>query len=473
MSGATRALDELGADQPQALGAQATDPLERALESEPCWPITRLVASSLTLVLGVAVLTPTAIIETHRLEWLALLLPAIVATLSARAMFEAVGAAIRRRSLLGAHNAAGYALAALAPALLAVAVMAGASTIAGTGFGPAAGGATLALALAALTIAGTVRDVEIRVRLSLRRVYFVGTTESRRDLERELSRRRDASLVGAALLDGPAARPDVGPAARAAHATVVVLDADAMRRPELVDAAAQLNLAGVHIRDLVSYYESEFKKVPLGELSPTWFLFDIAPIHRRRVYRALRRGLELALAGGLLALSVPVLALSMLATKLTSPGPALYRQRRVGKGGAEFTLVKLRTMAPTTVSTAAWAGAEANRITHVGRFLRRFRLDELPQLWSVIRGDLALIGPRPEQVAIAERLDRELPHYNARHCIRPGITGWAQVNLGYAGSVEGTVAKLQRDLYYVKHSSLRLDGLILWLTFKTVIAGRG
>jgi lipopolysaccharide/colanic/teichoic acid biosynthesis glycosyltransferase len=113
------------------------------------------------------------------------------------------------------------------------------------------------------------------------------------------------------------------------------------------------------------------------------------------------------------------------------------------------------------------------RITRVGRFLRRFRIDELPQLANVIRGDLALIGPRPEQVPIAQRLERELPHWSARHCIRPGLTGWAQVNLGYAGSLEGTVAKLQRDLFYVKHSSLRLDALILWLTFKTLIAGRG
>jgi lipopolysaccharide/colanic/teichoic acid biosynthesis glycosyltransferase len=112
-----------------------------------------------------------------------------------------------------------------------------------------------------------------------------------------------------------------------------------------------------------------------------------------------------------------------------------------------------------------------HRITPVGRILRRFRLDELPQLWNVIRGDLALVGPRPEQTAIVEQLEREIPFYAARHCVRPGLTGWAQVNLGYAGSFEGTVAKLQRDLYYIKHSSLRLDGLILWLTLKAVLVG--
>jgi lipopolysaccharide/colanic/teichoic acid biosynthesis glycosyltransferase len=123
--------------------------------------------------------------------------------------------------------------------------------------------------------------------------------------------------------------------------------------------------------------------------------------------------------------------------------------------------------------TAAWAPSQTHRVTPIGQFLRRFRLDELPQLWNVIRFDLALIGPRPEQVTIAERLEREVPFYNARHCIRPGLTGWAQVNLGYAGSVEGTVAKLQHDLYYIKHASPRLDALILWKTLRTILAARG
>jgi lipopolysaccharide/colanic/teichoic acid biosynthesis glycosyltransferase len=122
---------------------------------------------------------------------------------------------------------------------------------------------------------------------------------------------------------------------------------------------------------------------------------------------------------------------------------------------------------------ASWAPSQAHRVTPVGRLLRRFRIDELPQLWNVLRADLALIGPRPEQVTIAERLEREVPFYSARHCIRPGLTGWAQVNIGYAGSVEGTVAKLQRDLYYIKHGNPRLDGLILWMTLRTILSGRG
>jgi lipopolysaccharide/colanic/teichoic acid biosynthesis glycosyltransferase len=178
-------------------------------------------------------------------------------------------------------------------------------------------------------------------------------------------------------------------------------------------------------------------------------------------------------ATGLL-ISLPFLLLASLAIRLTSPGPALFRQTRIGRGGSQFKLRKLRTMsveAENERTPADWAASHAHRITPVGRVLRRFRLDELPQLWNVLRGELALVGPRPEQVPIAERLGREIPFYTARHSVRPGLTGWAQVNLGYAGSLEGTMAKLQRDLYYVKHAGWRLDLLILWLTLKAILAG--
>jgi lipopolysaccharide/colanic/teichoic acid biosynthesis glycosyltransferase len=352
--------------------------------------------------------------------------------------------------------------------------MAGADVIAGLPIDAGVIAATAMLAGLALVGAGVARDVEIRLRLSLRRVYFVGSAESQRDLERELSRRHDARLVGAAAARGHLGAASLVEAVHGSNATVVVLDRDAMQLPSLVDAASQLNIAGLRIRDLVSYYESEFKKVPLTELTPTWFLFDIAPIHRRPVARTVRRVIEAAVASVLLLVSLPVLIAAALAIRLTSSGPALFRQRRVGRAGAHFTLVKLRTMTVTdNTATAEWAPAHAHRITPVGRVLRRFRLDELLQLWNVIVGDLALVGPRPEQVPIVEELERDVPYYGARHCIRPGITGWAQVNLGYAGSIEGTTAKLQRDLYYIKHGSLRLDALILWLTLKTVISGRG
>jgi lipopolysaccharide/colanic/teichoic acid biosynthesis glycosyltransferase len=451
---------ELAAAPQPTLEVVECDPQLRALDESPSWPVTRLVGWSLTLALGMSALVPVGVAAGN---WVGLLVPAIVATLSARALFETLAFGSPHRSRMR------HLVPAVPAGVLAGGLAAGSSAVLGDGAHPAASALTMLLALITLTSAGSVRDLEIRVRLGLRRVYFVGSPETRRDLEGELKRRHDARLVGAALSVSGRGLVD---SVLAAGATVLVLDGSAMRQPAVVAAASELNLAGVRIRELVSYYESEFKKVPLSELTPTWFLFDIAPIHTRAAYRAFRRACELCAATVLLIASLPLLAAATAAIKLTSPGPALYRQRRVGKNGTQFTLVKLRTMTPGP-STARWAQTEVDRITAVGRLLRRFRVDELPQLANVIKGDLALIGPRPEQVPIAERFVRQLPHYSARHSIRPGLTGWAQVNLGYAGSLEGTIAKLQRDLYYVKHSSLRLDGLILWLTFKALIAGRG
>jgi lipopolysaccharide/colanic/teichoic acid biosynthesis glycosyltransferase len=444
---------------------------DRAFDDAPSWPVTRLVSSSLTLLLALSILAPEAAARADAVEWLVLLVPTIVATLGSRALFEVIGFAAPHRRPLD-H------LAAAAPAaLLAAGLMTGASAIVGVGPSPAIAAATAILAALTLTIAGAARGFEIRLRLAMRRVYFIGSPEPQRDLASELERHHDATLVGSTVLQHPSLINGVAlaQAVLASRATVLVLDGGAMRIPELIETASLLNLRGLRIRDLMSYYEHEFKKIPLAELSPTWFLFDIAPIHRELPYRSLRRAIDVAIAAVLGVCTLPLLLLAAIAIRLTSSGPALYRQRRIGKEGEEFTLLKLRTMmqpSPAEVD-AAWVSAHAHRVTTVGRLLRRFRLDELPQLWNVIRGELALIGPRPEQVPIAKRLARDLPHYSTRHCIRPGITGWAQVNLGHGGSAEGTIAKLQRDLYYIKHHSPRLDALIAWLTIKAVLAGRG
>ena len=151
----------------------------------------------------------------------------------------------------------------------------------------------------------------------------------------------------------------------------------------------------------------------------------------------------------------------------------LFRQARVGRGDEPFTVVKFRTMRPSDKPRRRPRGRPPRdaRVTRVGRWLRRFRLDELPQLWNVLRGQLSLIGPRPEQVEIVRDLEAKIPYYAARHVVRPGLTGWAQVSCGYGGSIDGVVEKLQLDLYYVKHQSLRLDLLILGSTLRAVLLG--
>jgi lipopolysaccharide/colanic/teichoic acid biosynthesis glycosyltransferase len=443
---------------------------DRALDEAPTWPTTRLVSASLTLALGISLFAPAFASTSHDSRWIVLALSAFAVTIATRAVFEVLGfaaAAVRLRRHLPV---------VVAPALLAGASMTLASEVVGAPWSPAVGVTTFALVSMTLLTAVAARGVEVRFRHALRRVYFIGAAETLRDLRNEIDRRHDSTLVGTTTVRSGRARirsEDLVTRVLESRATALVLDGHAMRRPELVEAASTLNLAGLRVRDLVSYYEAEFKKVPLAELTPVWFLCDIASIHRRCHYGRVRRGLDVTIAGGLLVLTLPILVAAAIAIRLTSRGPAIYSQRRVGLGGTDFTLLKLRTMRVQSAGSAhaSWAGSQAHRVTFVGRLLRRFRLDELPQLWNVVRGDLALIGPRPEQVPIVERLNQELLYYSSRHCIRPGITGWAQVNLGYGGSPNGTVAKLQRDLYYVKHHGPRLDLLIVWLTVKAVLAG--
>jgi lipopolysaccharide/colanic/teichoic acid biosynthesis glycosyltransferase len=441
--------------------------LDWALDAAPYWPITRLISWSLTVLLAVELVVPLALDSPRGMRWPAVLSLSVFATLVVRGAYGMLSTALGHRGPAPRLAAATFASALGSASVLAGCILFGAGA---SQLGSAAI-ASAVLVTATLLIAGGAREVEIKLRRSLRRVFFAGASESMRDLGRELSRRPDARIVGALGTGIRLTEERVITSVMQSDATVLVLDGEAMRMPEVVAAAAKLNLAGIRVRDLVSYYESEFKKVPLSEISPAWFLFDITSIHHRRAYRAFRRGLDVFAAALILIVTFPALVLAGVVISLTSSGPVIYRQRRVGKDGREFELLKLRTMRQREGEAATWAGSERHRVTAVGALLRRFRFDEVPQLWNVIRGDLAVIGPRPEQVPIVARLGREVSHYDARHCIRPGITGWAQVNLGYAGSIDGAVAKLQRDLYYVKHSCLRLDGLIVWLTLKAILMG--
>jgi len=172
---------------------------------------------------------------------------------------------------------------------------------------------------------------------------------------------------------------------------------------------------------------------------------------------------------------LPFLPVIALAIRLTSPGPVLFWQPRVGRNGAIFNCYKFRTMREDAESEtgAIWAADDDPRITPVGRFLRRTRLDEVPQLWNVMKGDMGFVGPRPERPEFVENLVREIPYYHLRHIIRPGVTGWAQVNYHYGASVEESKEKLRYDLYYVRNISLSLDLLIIFQTIKIVLFGRG
>ena len=323
-------------------------PHERSLDEAPCWPVTRLAAASLTLLLGLSIIAPAAFARTSTAQWLALALLAILVTLAVRALFEVLSFAA------ASPGVGAYLVASVPPTLVALALMAGAALTVGLHWSLA--GVLVSAALTLLTFAAAVatRAVELRVRLAMRRVYFIGSSATHADLERELSRRADVRLVGFTPVGSHMAPVDhdrLIATVLAAKPTVLVLD-EAIRIPAFVKAAGALNLAGLRVRELVSYYEHEFKKVPLAELTPAWFLFDIASIHRRGVYPLLRRAVECVLAALLLALASPLLLALMAIVKLTSGGPALYRQERVGKDAVPFTLLKLRTMTESPTSEA-------------------------------------------------------------------------------------------------------------------------
>ena len=321
------------------------------------------------------------------------------------------------------------------------------------------------------------RRMELRYRARMRRAFVIGTDREVAAFSHEAERQGGVTKVGSAacmpdgLLDDPA--DDLRAAIAATRPTVVVV-ADRCVATEAVSTLLwEISVSGIRVRRLSDFYETEFHKVALASVSGSWFLFDVAEIHHRRLYGVAKRICECMIALAVLALTAPLLAVIAVAVKLSSPGPVLFRQPRVGRHGKPFDLVKFRTMHCSDAEHGQWARSDDPRIFGVGRVLRQFRLDELSQLWNVLRGHLSLVGPRPEQPQLVDALAESIPYYETRVCVRPGLTGWAQVNYGYGGSELGTRAKLEYDLYYIKYQSLALDLKVVLSTVTTMAAGGG
>ena len=233
---------------------------------------------------------------------------------------------------------------------------------------------------------------------------------------------------------------------------------------------------GICVRTMSEFYERYTGRVPLEYAGHD--LHVVLPADRKagyRLYAALWRAIEFALACLGCAMLALVIPLVWLANRLTSPGDLFYRQKRVGRGGKVFEIVKFRSMIMDAekYSGAVWAEEDDPRITPLGRFLRKTRIDELPQFWNVLKGDMGLIGPRPERPEFVSQLDREIPYYRARHTLRPGLTGWAQVQYRYGSSVDDARIKLQYDLHYIKHRGPYLDLRILLKTVNVVLGMQG
>jgi exopolysaccharide biosynthesis polyprenyl glycosylphosphotransferase len=228
------------------------------------------------------------------------------------------------------------------------------------------------------------------------------------------------------------------------------------------------------VLELSDLYERAFGCVPVEEINAAWFIEALA-LHRRLQNSTARRFGDLVVATLAGVALLPLMLIVALAIKLDSRGPVLYRQVRVGEGGRSFTIVKFRSMRTDAEASGApqWASERDPRITRVGAVIRRFRIDELPQLMNVLRGEMALVGPRPERPELVDEIARQLPFYEPRHLVRPGITGWAQVYAPYAASIEETLEKLSYDLYYVKHQSFATDAGIMLSTLGVMAGGRG
>ena len=239
---------------------------------------------------------------------------------------------------------------------------------------------------------------------------------------------------------------------------------------ELLD----LRMKGVKIEEATSWLEKISGKIEVENLNPSWLVFGEG-FRRSTVFIAIRRSLSIVISLVGLILALPLFPLIILAILLDSKGPVFYTQKRVGKNGRVFNVVKFRTMRQDAEAASGpqWAGNNDPRVTRIGKFLRSSRLDEIPQLWCVLKGDMAFVGPRPERPEFIEMLLKEIPYYGVRHMVRPGLTGWAQVKYKYGANVADSREKLQYDLFYMKNASIGLDLLIMFLTVKTVLLRRG
>jgi lipopolysaccharide/colanic/teichoic acid biosynthesis glycosyltransferase len=311
------------------------------------------------------------------------------------------------------------------------------------------------------------------------RVVVVAGRDEVAALELELhgSPERPASIVATWSVDEATPGGDLQPLVTSCDelgATVLVLDRDAHDVAGIVSQAGILHGRGVRIRSLTLFYEEWLGKLPISELERASMLFDIGEVHRAGYGRAKRLvDVPLAAAGCIsLMLLLPVV---LLGNVLGNRGPLLYRQQRIGKGGSEFTILKFRTMAPRSSGDLVneWTAESDPRVTPFGRLLRKSHLDELPQVLNILRGELSVVGPRPEQPHYVEELQEKLPFYGLRHLVRPGLTGWAQVKYGYAGSEADALEKLQYDVWYLRHQGIGTDLRIVGRTIRSVAGGEG
>ena len=318
-----------------------------------------------------------------------------------------------------------------------------------------------------------------------RRVLVMGSG-MRADRLRKLSERPESGFVIVSYLAMTEAQPVVEEAiARSAihnlkrfvenlGVSEVVLALEERRNALPLSDLLRIKTAGVHVNDFSSFIERETGRVDLDTVNPSWLIFSDGFSSGRAISSAAKRLFDVFASALLLALTGPVIMIFALLVKLDSKGPAFFRQTRVGLYGQNFKVIKLRSMRTDAEAAGAqWAQQDDPRVTRLGKFIRKVRIDELPQAWAVLKGEMSFVGPRPERPEFVSDLEQQLPYYAERHMVKPGITGWAQINFPYGASIEDSRHKLEYDLYYAKNYTPFLDLLILMQTVRVVLWPEG
>jgi sugar transferase (PEP-CTERM system associated) len=363
--------------------------------------------------------------------------------------------------------------------ILAFLTMLAPSVLIGTGtFVTALGILLVAVPAWRLAFDGVTRDPHME-----ERVLILGTGSAARSVADLIGAQHDFSYRVVGFVDDTSTWPsevnviggvgELSDVIRRHHIERVIVSLADRRGRMPIRELLQAKLSGVRVEDAATTYERLTGKILIDEIKPSWLIFSDG-FRASRATRAVKRFVDLLLAAVGLAVASPLMLLTAIAVRLESAGPVLYCQERVGENGRIFTLCKFRSMRLDAENgTPVWAKENDERVTRVGRFIRLTRLDELPQLWNVLRGDMSFVGPRPERPFFVEQLAAVIPFYMERHAVKPGVTGWAQVKYQYGSSIEDAMEKLRYDLYYIKHLSIVFDLTIVIDTVKVILSGKG
>jgi lipopolysaccharide/colanic/teichoic acid biosynthesis glycosyltransferase len=322
-----------------------------------------------------------------------------------------------------------------------------------------------------LLLVGALNAVSLRRQGGSHRVLALVDPDDADQLSKDVEGPVEQRFTLVETLSSPEEFATLADRCRTQGVSTLVLGSLASQHPAVLDQAELLHREGVRVRSFDDFYDESLGKLPLSALDRFALMGDIESLHG--AYAPLKRAIDISLAAAGSVLVLLLMPFVLAGNLAGNRGPLFFRQERVGLRGQPFRIWKFRTMAPGAVDVSGWTANDDPRITRFGRLLRRTHVDELPQVINIFLGELSVVGPRPEQVGYARQLEQKLPYYAARHLVRPGLTGWAQVKYRYAASEEDAYVKLQYDLHYVRHESLATDLRIIWMTVHHLVFDGG